>query len=106
MQAQETQLVAAPKPALEKLLEPLRAFGKDMAGLHGLLRRTLYFCFKGKQEPGSVAKQMYSIGNESLLFITVTMSVVGMIMVVQSGLQTKKVLPESCRCWAPTSSRC
>lgn len=93
VQAQEAQL-AGPTPAFEKLMAGPRAFAKDMAGLYGMLRRTLYFCFKGKQEPGAIAKQMYSIGNESVLFVTVTMSVVGMIMVVQSGLQTQKVLPE------------
>jgi phospholipid/cholesterol/gamma-HCH transport system permease protein len=37
---------------------------------------------------------MYEIGNKSLAFITITMGFMGMILVYQAGLQTKRVLPE------------
>lgn len=98
MQAQELQaddLVEVEQPsAASSLLDGPKAFGRDMAELYGMLRRTLYFCMQGKYERGAVAKQAYVIGNESVLFVTVTLSVVGMIMVVQAGLQTQKVLPE------------
>ncbi len=37
---------------------------------------------------------MYEIGNKSFVFLTITMGFIGMIMVYQSGLQTKRVVPD------------
>jgi phospholipid/cholesterol/gamma-HCH transport system permease protein len=37
---------------------------------------------------------MYEIGNKSFVFVTITMGFIGMIMVYQSGLQTRRILPE------------
>jgi phospholipid/cholesterol/gamma-HCH transport system permease protein len=37
---------------------------------------------------------MYEIGNKSLFFLTVVMGFIGMIMVFQAGVQTKRILPE------------
>jgi phospholipid/cholesterol/gamma-HCH transport system permease protein len=37
---------------------------------------------------------MYEIGNRSLFFLTVVMGFIGMIMVFQAGLQTKRVVPD------------
>ena len=62
-----------------------------MAGLYGCCAARSTTASRGKQEPGAIAQQMYEIGNGSVLFVTVTMSVVGMIMVFQAGLQTQKV---------------
>ena len=40
---------------------------------------------------GEVARQMYVVGNKSLLFICVTMGFLGMVMVIQSGHQINRV---------------
>jgi phospholipid/cholesterol/gamma-HCH transport system permease protein len=37
---------------------------------------------------------MYEIGNKSVLFLTITMGCIGMILVYQGGLQTKRVVPD------------
>lgn len=62
--------------------------------LYSVFVRTLYFCFRGRREPGAVVAQMYEIGNKSIFFLTVVMGFIGMILVFQAGLQTKRILPE------------
>jgi phospholipid/cholesterol/gamma-HCH transport system permease protein len=62
--------------------------------LYSVLVRTLYYVFRGRRERGAVVRQMYEIGNKSFVFVTITMGFIGMIMVYQSGLQTKRILPE------------
>src|SRR5690349_14185549 len=62
--------------------------------LYGVFVRTLYYLVRGRRERGAVVRQMYEIGNKSFVFLTITMGFIGMIMVYQSGLQTKRVLPE------------
>jgi phospholipid/cholesterol/gamma-HCH transport system permease protein len=62
--------------------------------LYSIFVRTLYYCVYGRREPGAVVSQMYEIGNRSLFFLTVVMGFIGMILVYQTGLQTKRVLPD------------
>jgi phospholipid/cholesterol/gamma-HCH transport system permease protein len=62
--------------------------------LYSVFVRTLYYVFRGRREKGVVLQQMYEIGNKSLVFLTITMGFMGMILVYQAGLQTKRVLPE------------
>ncbi|HEY4121970.1 MAG TPA: ABC transporter permease [Byssovorax sp.] len=62
--------------------------------LYSVFVRTLYYCFNGRREPGAVAQQMYEIGNKSLFFMTVVMGFIGMILVLQAGLQAKRVVPD------------
>lgn len=62
--------------------------------LYGVFVRTLYYCFRGRREPGAVVQQMYLMGNQSLFFLTVVMGFIGMILVLQGGLQTKRVVPD------------
>jgi len=69
-------------------------FFADMRALYSVLQQSVYYTLRGKHEKGAVTRQLYSVGNESLLFITMTMLVIGMILVLQTGLQTKKVIPE------------
>jgi phospholipid/cholesterol/gamma-HCH transport system permease protein len=56
--------------------------------------RTVYFLVRGVTQPGAVARQMYEIGNRSLLFLCVVMGFIGMIFVYQAGLQTRRVVPD------------
>jgi len=62
--------------------------------LYRVFVRTIYYCFRGRHEPGAVPYYCYEIGNRSLFFLTVVMGFIGMIMVYQAGIQTKRVLPE------------
>src|SRR5262245_24805312 len=62
--------------------------------LYSVLVRTLYYCVYGRREPGAVLQQMYEIGNKSVFFLTVVMGFIGMILVFQAGLQTKRVVPD------------
>ena len=62
--------------------------------LYSVFVRTLYYVARGRRERGAVVRQMYEIGNKSFVFLTITMGFIGMIMVYQSGIQTKRVLPE------------
>ncbi|HEY6877629.1 MAG TPA: ABC transporter permease [Polyangiales bacterium] len=84
---------AAPTLA-QTLAGPLTAFGQDMRDLWTLLRQTCQAIVAGRVDRESTFAQLYSMGNGSVLFVTVTMIVLGMIMVVQAGLQTQRVLPE------------
>ncbi len=69
----------------------LARVGRD---LYSIFVRTLYYCANGRREPGAVLAQMYEIGNKSIFFLTVVMGFIGMILVYQAGLQTKRVLPD------------
>jgi phospholipid/cholesterol/gamma-HCH transport system permease protein len=62
--------------------------------LYSVFVRTLYYTFRGRYEEGAVVKQMYEIGNRSIFFLSVVMGFIGMILVYQAGLQTKRVVPD------------
>ncbi len=47
--------------------------------------------FERDYPKGEVARQMYVVGNRSVLFIAVTMGFLGMVMVIQSGHQLNRV---------------
>lgn len=47
-----------------------------------------------KLKPDSLLLQLYVFGNRSLVFMTVTMAVIGIILVYQSGLQAMRVVPD------------
>jgi phospholipid/cholesterol/gamma-HCH transport system permease protein len=79
---------------LGRLGAPVVAFARDLSALWAVLLQTLYYAVRGKREKGAVVAQAYIIGNQSAFFITVTMIAIGMIMVVQSALQAKKVVPD------------
>ena len=67
---------------------------KELRALWSLYVRTLYYVVRGKSERGAIVEQMFRIGNKSLFFMTVTMGFIGMILVFQSGMQARKVLPD------------
>jgi phospholipid/cholesterol/gamma-HCH transport system permease protein len=62
--------------------------------LYDVLVRTLYYLAKGKMEAGVLSRQMYEIGNRSLFLVTVVMGFIGTILVLQAGLQTRRVVPD------------
>jgi phospholipid/cholesterol/gamma-HCH transport system permease protein len=65
-----------------------------MRDLYAVFVRTLYYCFRGRREPGAMVYYCYDIGNRSLFFLTVVMGFIGMIMVYQGGAQTLRVVPD------------
>jgi phospholipid/cholesterol/gamma-HCH transport system permease protein len=67
---------------------------RSTAELGSIFIRTLHYCAKGRREPGAVVRQMFEIGNRSVVFLTVVMGFIGMILVLQAGLQVKRILPE------------
>src|SRR5580704_2214724 len=86
LQPEPTGVGALGARAIELVLEGL--------DLYSVFVRTLYYAARGRREKGAVVTQMYEIGNRSLFFLTVVMGFIGMILVLQAGIQTKRVLPE------------
>ena len=64
------------------------------AAFIALTRHTLWLIGARRREKGAVVAQMYAIGVESLLFITVTIGFLGMILVYQVATQVEKILPD------------
>lgn len=62
--------------------------------LYSVFVKTLYYSARGVRQPGAVARQMYEVGNKSLVFLCVVMGFIGMILVFQAGLQAKRVVPD------------
>jgi phospholipid/cholesterol/gamma-HCH transport system permease protein len=53
--------------------------------------RTARGSLRGHREPGEVIRQMYQVGNRSLLFVSVTLGFLGMVLVYQSCLQVSRI---------------
>jgi len=62
--------------------------------LYSVFVRTLYYTFNGRREKGALVRQMYEIGNRSLVFLSITMGFIGMILAYQAGLQAKRIVPD------------
>jgi phospholipid/cholesterol/gamma-HCH transport system permease protein len=62
--------------------------------LYSVFVKTLYYTVRGVRQPGAIARQMYEIGNRSMVFLFVVMGFIGMILVYQAGIQTKRVVPD------------
>ena len=73
--------------ALAAALQPMVGFGR-------LTKDTLWHMVFSRREKGAVAKQLYAIGNQSVLFITVTIGFLGMILVYQVSTQVAQILPD------------
>lgn len=69
-------------------------FARMGAELYSVFVRTLFYCFRGRPDFRAIVQQMFEIGNKSVVFLTVVMGFIGMILVLQGGLQVKRVLPE------------
>jgi phospholipid/cholesterol/gamma-HCH transport system permease protein len=65
-----------------------------LSELYRLLRSTLRASLEGGLERGAVLRQMYEIGNRSLVFLCIVMGFMGMILTYQAGLQTQRVVPD------------
>ena len=55
---------------------------------------TLYYSARGEPNRRAYFREMYEIGNRSLVFLCIVMGFIGMILVYQGGLQTQRVVPD------------
>src|SRR5581483_11116433 len=62
--------------------------------LYSVFVRTLYYIARGRRERGAVVRQMYEMGNRSLVFVTITLGALGLIITYQIGLQQGRVVPD------------
>ena len=97
-EATRSEASKSPVDARENVLASVGATAIELIGtargIYSVFVRTLYYCFRGRREPGAVIFYCYEIGNRSLFFLTVVMGFIGMIMVYQSGIQTLRILPD------------
>lgn len=70
---------------------------RGVVDTYALFGQTLYYTVRGRPELGSVFRQMYEIGNRSLVFLCIVLGFVGMILTYQAGLQTLRVVPDLSR---------
>jgi phospholipid/cholesterol/gamma-HCH transport system permease protein len=84
--------------ARSAILAPLgRLFLQQLATARALYRvfvLTLYYSLRGEANRPVFFRQMYEIGNRSLVFLSIVMGFIGMILVYQGGLQTQRVVPD------------
>ncbi len=64
---------------------------KSVRELARLWRGSLAGLVERDYPKGEIARQMYVVGNKSVLFISVTMGFLGMVMVMQSGQQLNRI---------------
>jgi len=95
------QAAASPDEGVE--IDPpfVEALGREALGLvntglelSSVFVRTIYYCFRGRPDVKAVVNQMFEIGNRSVVFLTVVMGFIGMILVLQGGLQLSRIIPE------------
>jgi phospholipid/cholesterol/gamma-HCH transport system permease protein len=62
--------------------------------IYGVFVRTLYYMARARTDRDAVIRQMYEIGNRSVFLLTVVIGFIGMIFVLQAGLQMQRVIPD------------
>jgi phospholipid/cholesterol/gamma-HCH transport system permease protein len=67
------------------------AIGEGARGLRWLTVRTLVGAVRGSFERQNLVRQMYLIGNRSLLFVVATLGFLSMVLVFQTCLQVSKI---------------
>jgi len=83
-----------PVEGVAALVEAVAAGAAELRGVAGLFVDTVRCTLQRRLDLGSVAAQMYEIGNRSLVFVSVVMGFIGMILVYQAGLQLLRVIPD------------
>ena len=73
---------------------PLVAGGRQFAALYGLGIQTFSAIVTFRWRMPEVWRQMYIIGNQSLVFITVTLGFLGLITTYQTALQIQQIIPD------------
>jgi phospholipid/cholesterol/gamma-HCH transport system permease protein len=87
-----------PRASIERSLTGIGGRTIDLFGAGLFLWRvftsTLVGVVRGGRPKGEVVRQLYVVGNKSLLFVAVTLGCLGMVMVYQTCLQLQKVAPD------------
>ena len=67
---------------------------REAKSLLWVAMRTYQFSVRGakSRKPGEVVRQMFQVGNKSVVFVSFTMGFLGMIMVFQSCLQAQRII--------------
>ncbi|MFT7582996.1 MAG: phospholipid/cholesterol/gamma-HCH transport system permease protein [Myxococcota bacterium] len=73
---------------------PLVGVARNAALIGSVARQTLGAIVRGKIRRREVVRQCYLIGNQSVLFITVTLGFLGLISVFQVATQMKNIIPD------------
>ena len=73
---------------------PLVAY-REVVAVLGLASRVMYWMRHGKIDRRTVMEQMFIMGNKSLFYMTVTMGVIGIILIYQGGLQAQRIVPDT-----------
>ena len=79
---------------LRVLGKPFTANIKVFLRLLRLFRATLKTTLRGRWSWAHTVEQMYLVGNRSILFITVTLGVLGVITIYQTATQVQRILPD------------
>ena len=77
-------MIAAATRYLERAVE-------EVGVLRRVFTRTIAGAIAQRQPRGEVTRQMYQIGNKSLLFVCVTLGFIGMVLVFQTCLQVNRI---------------
>ncbi len=75
----------------EQVGTPVVEGARAGASLWQVFRATARGALRGRREPGEVLRQMYLVGNKSLLFIFVTMGFIAMVSVYEVCYQLNQV---------------
>ncbi|RLB53205.1 MAG: ABC transporter permease [Deltaproteobacteria bacterium] len=73
---------------------PIMAYGEMMAILR-LGGRVMRSIRRGNMDRAAVFEQMWIMGNKSVFYMTVTMGVIGIILIYQGGLQAQRIVPDT-----------
>jgi len=73
---------------------PLVHLSHQTVALYSLAVQTLVAILTFRWRGAEIARQMYLIGNKSLLFITVTLGFLGLITTYQTALQIQQIIPD------------
>lgn len=91
---QDDNIAEADPPFVEALGREALNLVNTGLELWSLFVQTLYYCFRGRPDVKAVVNQMFEIGNRSFIFLTIVMGFIGMILVLQGGLQLSRIIPE------------
>ncbi|WP_428266117.1 MlaE family ABC transporter permease [Haliangium sp.] len=76
---------------LDRIGAPMVAAGRWLGGLVVVFADVLAGLTRGGRRRGEVARQMYFIGNRSLLFIAATLGFFGMVFIYQIAIQLDRI---------------
>lgn len=69
----------------------LRFALRTARGLVTVFLLSVFGAIRGRRERGELVRQMYHLGNRSVLFVMVTLGFIGMVMIFQTCLQLNRV---------------